>query len=296
MATNPVVIVFGAAAMGSIGHAAAVQAARDGASVVVADIDRPKDWIPDVERDASWKGLPSVASEIESLGGRATAIQCDVRRRDQIQALVRCAEELGTITGMVNTTRAPIARAVPAIDEDPDYWSLSFDVNVTGALLCASAVARSMMKAGKGGSIVNISSVAGLHPVHGRTAYCASKAALHMLTRCLALDLAPSGIRVNAVLAGIVSTNRVDPEERELAEAMGVTLAEQRRQLLEAQGGTIPLGRVGRPEEIAAAVAFLLSDASSYITGELISVAGGAYAPHGSAAPVEAGRSLLRKH
>lgn len=295
MGTRPVVVVVGAAAMGSIGHTVAVQAARDGANVVVADIDRPKEWIPEVENQAAWKGLPSVVREIENAGGRALALTCDVRNRDQVQAVFRHAEELGAITGMVNTTRAPIAKAVPAIDEDNGYWALSFDVNVTGALLCASAAARSMMKAARGGSIVNISSVAGLNPVHGRTAYCASKAALNMLTRSLALDLAPSGIRVNAVLPGVVSTHRVDPEERELADALGVSMAEQRRQLLEAHGRFIPLGRAGRPEEIASVVAFLLSGASSYITGELISVSGGAHSPYGSLAPVEAARRTMEK-
>lgn len=295
METKPVVVVVGAAAMGSIGHSVAVQAARDGANVVVADIDRPKEWIPDVETQAAWEGLPSVVREIESAGGQALAVQCDVRNRDQVQAVFRHAEELGVITGMVNTTRAPIARAVPAIDEDSDYWALSFDVNVTGALLCASAAARSMMKTATGGSIVNVSSVAGLNPVHGRTAYCASKAALNMLTRSLALDLAPSGIRVNAVLPGVVSTHRVDPEEREQAEALGMSLADQRRQILEAHGRFVSLGRAGRPEEIAAVVAFLLSDASSYVTGELISVSGGATSPYGSLAPVEAARSVMRK-
>ena len=100
-----------------------------------------------------------------------------------------------------------------------------------------------------------------------------------MLTRCLALDLAGDGIRVNAVLPGIVSTNRVDPDERTRAAAAGVTLADQRRPLLESQGSQIPMGRVGRPEEIAATVAFLLSDESSYVTGELLGVNGGGSAP-----------------
>ena len=295
METTPVVIVVGAAAMGGIGHAVAVQAARGGASVVIADIDHPKEWIPDVEIEAGWDGLSSVVKEIESVGSRAFAVNCDVRSRDQVDALVARAEDIGKITGMVNTTRAPIARAVSAIDEDADYWALSFDVNVTGALLCASAVARSMIRSGTAGSIVNISSVAGLNPVRRRTAYCTSKADLHMLTRCLSLDLASSSIRVNAVLAGIVATNRVDPEERDLALALGVTLAEQRRRLLEAQGHLIPLGRAGWPEEVAAVVAFLLSGASSYVTRELISVSGGTHSPHGSAAPVEVGRGIIRE-
>jgi NAD(P)-dependent dehydrogenase (short-subunit alcohol dehydrogenase family) len=295
MKTRPVVVVAGAAAMGSIGHATALQAARDGNDVVVADIERPADWIADVEREAGWLGLDSVVGEIEALGVRALALHCDVTRPAQVEAMVAEAARFGRIHGLVNTTRAPIRKAVPILDEDDAYWDLSLDVNVKGALFCARAAARSMLAHGTAGAIVNVSSVAGLNPVHGRAAYCVSKAALHMLTRSLAQDLAAAGIRVNAVLPGVVSTHRVDPEEREQAAANGIPLAEQRRRVLQAQSQLLPMRRPGRPEEIASTIAFLLSAASSYVTGELISVAGGAFAPYGSLAPVAAAQAAMAR-
>ena len=294
MNARPVVLVMGAAAMGSIGHAVALQAARAGFDVALADIDRPTAWIPELEHEADWKGLASVAAQVIAEGARALTLHCDVTRRDQIQETVRAAEAFGPIAGMVNTTRAPIVTATPILDEDDDYWALSFDVNVRGALWCAQAVARTMLARGAGGSIVHVSSVAGLHPVHGRGAYCASKAALHMVTRCLSFDLAGAGIRVNAVLPGVIATHRMDPDEREQARAQGISLAEQRRRILQAHGRLIPMGRVGQAEEVAATVGFLLSPASAYITGELISVAGGSFAPpYGAMAPVQAARAAM---
>lgn len=294
MQAKPVVLVVGAAAMGSIGHATALQAARDGFDVALADIERPAAWVADVEHEAGWQGLASVAAQVEQAGARALRLSCDVTRRQEIQEMVRATEAFGPIAGMVNTTRAPITSARPILEEDDDDWALSFDVNVRGALWCARAVARSMLARGEGGSIVHVSSVAGLHPVHGRGAYCASKAALHMVTRCLALDLAGAGVRVNAVLPGVVATHRVDPDEREQARAQGIALAEQRQRILLAQGRLIPMGRAGQPDEVAAAIGFLLSPASTYITGELISVSGGAFAPYGSLAPVQAARAAMQ--
>ncbi|GGM35623.1 SDR family NAD(P)-dependent oxidoreductase [Dactylosporangium sucinum] len=275
MRSDQVVIVVGAAAMGSIGHAVAVRAARDGADVVVADIERPPAMIPDVETEAGWTGLAGVVREIELLGRRALAVTCDVTRTDQVRALVAAAEEQGEIAGMVNTTRAPIEPARSSLDMDDDVWATTFDINVRGALSCAKAVARSMMARGRPGSIVHISSLAGIHPLRGRTAYCASKAALNMLTQVMALDLAPAGIRVNAVCPAIIATHRIDPDEAAKAERAGVSLAEQRRMLLAEQSAAIPLGRVGSAEDVADVVGFLLSPASSYVTGQLVTVSGG---------------------
>ena len=296
MDARGVVVVFGAGAMGSIGHAAAVEVARQGATVVVTDIVRPRSAIPEVETEVGWRGLDSVVDEIASKGGQVLALNCDVTDRSQLAETFERAQTLGLLRGVVNATRAPIAKAVPAIEEDDGYWNLSFAVNVNGARLCATAAAKAMMAAGQGGSIVHISSIAGQHPVSGRAAYCTSKAALQMLTRCLAMDLAPHGIRVNAVLPGIISTNRVDPEEREQAIAQGLSHAEYRSRVLEAQSGGIPMKRPGRAEEVATTIGFLLSDSSSYVTGELIAVAGGAVSPYGSHAPLQAAQNLMSRN
>jgi 3-oxoacyl-[acyl-carrier protein] reductase len=275
MGNDSVVIVIGAAAMGSIGQAVAIRSARNGADVVIVDIDRPERAIPPAEREEGWQGLASVAAEIEALGRRAASVTCDVTQPDQVEAMVAEANGFGTVTGLVNTTRAPIEPAVTSLEVDDDVWSHTFDVNVRGALLCSRAAARSMIASGVSGSIVHISSVAGSHPLRGRTAYCTSKAALNMLTKVIALDLAPWGIRVNGVCPGIIATNRWDPDEEVRAALAGVSLAEERARHLEEQGGLIPLGRAGQAEEVAHVVGFLLSDASSYVTGELINVSGG---------------------
>jgi 3-oxoacyl-[acyl-carrier protein] reductase len=278
-AARKTVIVLGAAGMGSIGHAVAVRAAKDGAHVVVADIERPPHLIADVERSAGWTGLPSVLAEIRAHGGTGIAVHCDVTSRDEVEELVRAAQHRGPVTGLVNSTRAGLEPSRPSIEMDEQVWRRTFDVNVTGALTASSAVARAMIANGTTGSIVHISSVAGLHPLRGRTAYSVTKAALNMLTRSMSLDLAPAGIRVNAVCPGIIGTNRVDPDEQARARRLGLTVAQQRQRLLEQQSAVIPLGRVGLADEVASTVAFLLSDNSSYLTGELISVSGGQFVP-----------------
>lgn len=277
--TAGTVVVVGAAAMGSIGHAVAVRAAEDGANVVIADIERPADMVADVEREAGWAGMSSVLDEIRATGSEGIAVHCDITRRDQVESLVREAEVLGPVTGVVNSTRARLEPSRSVIEMDERTWRDTLDVNLTGALYLTSAAARAMLARGASGSIVHVSSVAGLNPLRGRPAYSVTKAALNMLTRSMSLDLAPTGIRVNAVCPGIISTHRVDPDEDARAERMGLTVAEQRRRLLASQAAAIPLGRPGRATEVAAAVAFLLSDASSYVSGELISVSGGLGAP-----------------
>ncbi|GAA0997812.1 SDR family oxidoreductase [Acrocarpospora macrocephala] len=277
MSSESVVVVVGAAAMGSIGHTVAVRSARDGADVVLADTARPAWTLPEIESDAGWEGLPSVAREIERLGRRALPVACDVTRTGEVAALAEAAAGFGAVTGLVYTARHPTEPLRPVTELDEELWLRTFDVNLHGALRCAQAIGPLMTA--RGGSIVHVSSVAGLNPLPGRTAYSVSKAGLNMLTRVLALDLAASGIRVNAVCPGIIATHRVTPEEVDGAAKLGVSLAAQRRMLLDAQREVIPLGRPGRAEDVADAVAFLLSDAGSFITGELLSVSGGQYVP-----------------
>lgn len=273
--TERVVVVVGAAAMGSIGHAVAVRAARDGYDVVVADIDRPRWIVPDVEGEAGWQGLSSVAAQIEALGRMAVTAHCDVTAAGEVEQLVAAAARVGPVHGLVNCTRAPIERAVSSLDLDDQTWRQTLAVNLTGALNCSRAVARHMIERGTPGSIVHISSLAGTHPIVGRTAYCTTKAALNMLTRVMALDLAPHGIRINVVAPGVIATHRWDPDEEIRARRMGLTLGEERAILLAAQQESIPLGRVGEAEDVANAVSFFLTDASAFVTGDSINVTGG---------------------
>jgi len=274
-----VVAVIGAGAMGSIGHAVALRAAHDGATVVVADVQRPAARVADVEAAAGWRGTASVVEQIERDGGTAVALACDITSGEQLDALVREAERHGPLTGLVNATRAPLEKSLPFTELDERVWQTTLDVNLTGALRCTQVAAAAMTAGGTRGSIVHLSSMASTIPQRGRTAYSVTKAALNTLVRIMSLDLAQQGIRVNAVLPGIIATHRVDPDEQARAKRLGVSVAEQRERLLEQQGRAIPLGRAGRPEEVAGTVAFLLGQDSSYITGELISVGGGVLAP-----------------
>lgn len=270
-----VVIVIGAAALGSIGHECAIEIAGLGFDVALFDIDRPADAISSKERDAQWQGLPSVLGEVEALDRRGSAVTGDVTRPSDIERLVTTAESMGKIVGLVNTSRARLESACSVIEVPATEVTRVLEVNLLGALISSSAVARSMLACGTAGSIVHISSVAGFHPLRGRSAYSISKAALNMLTRSMAMELAPAGIRVNGIAPGIISTNRVDPEERARAEELGMPLVEYRERQLKAQEALVPLGRVGKPAEVARLVGFLLSEASSFITGEIVGVYGG---------------------
>jgi NAD(P)-dependent dehydrogenase (short-subunit alcohol dehydrogenase family) len=270
-----VAIVIGAAAMGSIGHACAIELARKGLDLVLFDIDRPPEAISPKEREAKWTGLRSVLAEVEGLGRGGSVITGDIRRPADIERLVAAGESLGKIVGLVNSSRAPLEPQCSVIDLSPSAVTRALDVNLLGALTTSSAVARSMLARGTAGSIVHMSSVVGLHPLRGQAAYSISKAALNMLTRSMAIELAPASIRVNAVSPGIIATNRVDPEERARSEELGIPIVEYRDRHLKSQEALVPLARVGQPDDVARLAAFLLSSESSFITGEIIGVTGG---------------------
>lgn len=161
---------------------------------------------------------------------------------------------------LVNNAAVPTIGRVPFLELKADAWDRSFAVNVTGAFHCTQSATREMVAARIGGSIVMISSI-GARRAHRRSvAYDATKGALESATRALALDLAPHGVRVNAVAPGRISNDRFEE----------LTPAQQR-----GAGAAIPLGRAGTPHEVAAAVSFLCSDDASYITGHVLAVDGG---------------------
>lgn len=271
-----VVVVTGAGPMGSIGRVVARRVAELGADVIVSDIDRPIDRIGPDERRRGWRGLDDVAEEIEGLGRRSRTVRCDITDRVQVDALMAAAADLGPVTGLVNAARAFMRherRHVVEMEEEDWDWVLA--VNLRGPMSCSAAAARTMAAAGTAGSIVNVSSMAGTQASPGGAPYCTSKAGLDMLTRVMALELAPQGIRVNAVAPGIVATNRVSVEDRRRADDEGIDVEEYRRRWLEEAAGTVPLRRVADPADVASVVGFLLSPASRYVTGERIDVSGG---------------------
>lgn len=199
-----------------------------------------------------------LAHQLRANGREAIAVRADVADRQAVGAMVRTAEaELGPIELLVNN--AGISRQGLFQDTDDGTWDRTLAVNLTGARNAAMAVLPHMLS-DKRGCIVNISSIWGLRGASCEVAYACSKAAIIGLTRSLALELAPSGIRVNCVAPGCIETDMV----RALGQETRAMLVDE-----------TPLGRLGTPEDIAHAVAFLASDKASFLTGQVLTADGG---------------------
>lgn len=206
------------------------------------------------------KNLNAVASRIRKIGRKALTIKTDVRREKDICRMVgRVLATFGKIDILVNN--AGILRRIPSIKESLKEWQKTIDTNLTGPFLCMKACQPIMANEGSG-TMINISSVAGLFGRANMAAYCASKAGVANLTRALAIDWAGDGIRVNAIAPG------------QLATSMGAPLFRDKKAFKEFLK-SVPLRRVGNPGEVANLAVFLSSDASRYITGQVIVIDGG---------------------
>jgi NAD(P)-dependent dehydrogenase (short-subunit alcohol dehydrogenase family) len=204
-----------------------------------------------------------VVDEIKKSGGEAMAIKCDVTKKKEVEEMVKkTIEKWGKIDILVNN--AGICQFKPFLELAEEEWDRTLDINLKGYFLCAQTVAKAMVKQ-KSGVIVNIASIAMgqvgtgfLNLAH----YCASKGGIVAMTEAMALELAPHGIRVNAVSPGMIETPMIESVKAD-------------PKTLEAMLLQVPLRRVGKPEEVSNLVLFLASDKSSYMTGSTVVIDGG---------------------
>ncbi len=241
--SGKVAIITGAG--NGIGRTIAGVFAVEGAHVVIADIDEC--------------GARDAAAKISASGGQAHPLTTDITDPAQVQALVDETIELyGRLDVLVNNAGVGLNR--PFLTTTLEEWELQLRVNLTGTFLCGQAAARAMVSQG-GGRIVNVGSISGQRGGQGRAAYGSAKAGVILLTKVMAVELSPLGVRVNAVAPGPVDTD----QSRE-------THTPSTRR---AYYDRIPIRRYGEREEIAAAVLFLASDESSFVSGHVLNVDGG---------------------
>lgn len=265
-----VALITGCGKRVGLGSAIAKALAAQGIIVAVTDI-LPKGVAngDSIAGDADWRGLDSLVEEIGASGGRALALYGDVSLEPDAETMVsKTLETLGRLDILVNNAGAPHGDERGDIANVPlDAWEKVMAVNVRGPFLMSRA-AVGPMREQRWGRIINIASAAGVYGLKSLGAYSASKAAVIGFTRSLALDVGEWGVTANAVCPGTVLTSRTESS----AQFAGFANAEE---ALAVRTRGIPLRRAGRPEEIAATVAFLASEGGGYITGQSILVDGG---------------------
>ena len=241
-----------------IGRAIAKALALEGAYVVVADLN---------EDEGS-----KTAKELESIGVQSLFVAVDVRSRSQVDQMVKkTLDKFGVINILVND--AGVSSIAPILSMTEDDWDSNLDVNAKGTFLCTQAALREMVRQGKGGRIVCVSSLAGKFGNKYYAHYSASKWAVIGFVKSVAMEVAEHQITVNAVCPGRVSTSMQQREIGWEAKLLKMPVEQVKKAYVE----SVPLGRLETPEDVAKLVVFLASDDAAYITGEAIEVTGGMY-------------------
>jgi NAD(P)-dependent dehydrogenase (short-subunit alcohol dehydrogenase family) len=242
--TGKAAVVTGAGA--GLGRTIALRLAAEGAAVTVADIDP--------------QHAAAAAAEIEASGGRAIYVGSDVSKPADVDAMIEAGvDAFGRLDILVNN--AGVRVIVPFLEQSLEQWQWMIDVMLTGPMLCSQAAIPHMLEVGRG-KIVNVGSVTGIIGLTKRAAYAAAKAGLHGLTRALAYELSSQGIWVNAVAPGLMET----PMN---------TAYYQDEQFMQLVRRELPVGRLGKPDEIASVILFLVSDESDFVSGATWTVDGG---------------------
>ncbi|MHC5750451.1 MAG: SDR family oxidoreductase [Nostoc sp.] len=240
-------VAFVTGAASGIGRATALAFAREGASVVVTDVSEPSNQ--------------ETARMIEELGGRAIAVRCDVTRAEDVKAVLdKTVEAFGRLDFAFNNAGIEPKKAAPTAEYEEEEWNRIIDINLRSVFLCMKHEIPLILKQGRG-AIVNTSSGAGIIGIKGSPAYTAAKHGVIGLTA--ALDYAAQNIRVNAVCPGYIDTPMMGRFTGGTDEGRAKVIAEE------------PVGRMGKPEEIAAAVVWLCSDAAAFVVGHAMVIDGG---------------------
>jgi NAD(P)-dependent dehydrogenase (short-subunit alcohol dehydrogenase family) len=284
--TERVALITGCGKPDGSGQAIARALAADGAAVVVTDrvatgvLNRRQEVVGSGQ-PGSWAGLDTLVSEIEATGGRTASAIGDIGEPGDAEAMIGTAlERFGRLDILVNNAASPQGLDRDVIDEIPiEVFDEVIRINLRGTwLMCRAAVPA--MRRQRWGRIINISSMAGVIGAPRSTPYSASKAGIIGLTRALAMDVAAWGVTVNAICPGALDTSRsvlsLDPDLDVRAE-------------MEQRGRRLPVGRVGRPDDVAAAVRYLAGDGAEFVTGQMLVLDGGGPAPFPLPRPDEAG-------